>query len=243
MSTASQGRVQGAVRSLPGASGRGDDRFLLWMSPESPDFALAAIADGMGGHGGGGRAAETALAALEASVPRLLRASESEIDGILDASLREARRDLAALRARSLNFERAGTTLTCAVISHHRARVRHVGDSRLWRRRAGRWDLCSEDHSVAWRLYREGVLSPEERDASPLRHRLYRFLGRPDAVADEMTLPLQKGDALLFLTDGCSFEGRRGVASSYNAASMISEILPPSFVAKDDATALALVVD
>jgi serine/threonine protein phosphatase PrpC len=82
------------------------------------------------------------------------------------------------------------TTFTGLVIKSATAHVFHVGDSRLYRWRAGELELLTRDHRV-W-LSRD-------------REFLSRALGvEPHVDIDYRSLPAQAGDLYLFVTDGVS---------------------------------------
>lgn len=245
MAMTRRGELRGAARTRVGTRGRAEDRFLLRISRREGARALAAVADGMGGHGGGGSAAEVALAVLERHWRELEEAAPGGVSARLAHLHDEMRADIASLRRRGIATERAGTTLTAFMATNDQAWIHHIGDSRCWHLRGGEGRLLTEDHNIAWRLHREGSLSREERDESPFRHRLYRFLGRDDARPDWMQIPLEAGDGLLLVTDGSSLSRPdvEALTPPYNPEAMLDAALPEGLSLGDDATAVALVVD
>lgn len=83
--------------------------------------------------------------------------------------------------------------------------VAHVGDSRLYRIRGGRIDQLTEDHSLVWEQYREGLLSKEGLPSSPLKNIVTRALGmNPTVEVEVQEIDLQKEDLLVFCSDGLS---------------------------------------
>ncbi|NIV29094.1 MAG: SpoIIE family protein phosphatase, partial [Anaerolineae bacterium] len=62
----------------------------------------------------------------------------------------------------------------------------------------------TDDHSVPGALLRQGQITPEEADAHPHRHVLYRAVGLKPGVEVDIypSLALRHGDALLLCSDG-----------------------------------------
>jgi protein phosphatase len=81
--------------------------------------------------------------------------------------------------------------------------VAHVGDSRLYRLRDGRFERLTDDHSLVEELVRQGRLTPQEADEHPQRSIITRALG-PDAGVepDSRTWPARDGDVYLLCSDG-----------------------------------------
>jgi protein phosphatase len=83
------------------------------------------------------------------------------------------------------------------------ATVGHVGDSRVYRWRAGKLDRLTHDHSWVEDQVRAGVLTEDDARRHPRRNLLTRALtGAGEAQADFGWAPLVEGDALLLCTDG-----------------------------------------
>ncbi len=83
------------------------------------------------------------------------------------------------------------------------ATVAHVGDSRIYRWRAGRLDRLTRDHSWAQEQVDAGRMSEAEARTHPRRHLLTRAVsGGAPPVTDIGIVPLAPGDRLLLCTDG-----------------------------------------
>jgi protein phosphatase len=81
--------------------------------------------------------------------------------------------------------------------------VAHVGDSRLYRLREGRFERLTDDHTLVEELVRQGKLTPQEADHHPQRSIITRALGPEAAVeADSHTWPARDGDVYLICSDG-----------------------------------------
>jgi protein phosphatase len=81
--------------------------------------------------------------------------------------------------------------------------VAHVGDSRLYRLRAGVLEMLTRDHSQVQELVDRGILTPAQARVSTRRNFLSRALGTdPDVRIDCARHALQAGDAYLLCSDG-----------------------------------------
>ncbi len=162
------------------------DYVASWLAGPALHGVVVAVADGVGGHAGGRVAAETtARGFLDAYL------SQPETVGVRRAAARAAESMNAWVHAQGrADPARAGmaTTLTVAVLRHRTLHVLHVGDSRLYRLRAGSLVQLTTDH------VHEG---PEQG------HVLRRAVGLEDVLrADFASEPLVEGDRLLLTTDG-----------------------------------------
>ena len=134
------------VCSHPGRVRRtNEDDYLLGAVPGSGEL-LAAIADGMGGLAGGAEASRIALRSLGSVV----------LDGPVPGPVQERLRlGCGAARDRVLDAAAAvpalrdmGTTLTALLLRPDAATIAHVGDTRVYRLRAGRIEQLTTDHAV-----------------------------------------------------------------------------------------------
>lgn len=172
-------------------------------------FALAAIADGMGGHDHGDRASAIAIETLAEHVVKSyvqpdhpLTAAQTDpnaVDEMLAAGVWMAH---TAIRR---EVPGGGSTLTCLLVADEQLHVTHVGDSRLYMVKAGGVDILTRDHLIVRRMEEVGILTHEEADRHPQRHVLSRALGMDDEMEiDSGHRPLQPSTAyrLLLCTDG-----------------------------------------
>jgi serine/threonine protein phosphatase PrpC len=164
-----------------------------------PEIGLWAIADGMGGHGGGDLASEAVVAALGTigepeSAAEFLAQFEDRIIRV-NAELR------ALAKARAARVLGA-TVVAILVHGSHYACV-WCGDSRAYRLRAGALTQMSRDHSEVQDLIDRGVLEPHEARNWPRRNVITRALGVADQAALEMgDGPIMAGDRFLLCSDG-----------------------------------------
>ena len=178
----------GKVRKL------NEDRFLC-----REDAGVWAIADGMGGHGGGGTASKLVMDLL-CTVPgkQPLNLLLNEVEERIEKAQAELRK-----LAWQSNQRIMGTTLVALLLRQGYGVFLWVGDSRLYRLREGRLYQMTMDHSQVFNYISTGMLSPEEARMHPLRNRITRAVGTPDGPNMDLDMTvLQAGDRYLLCTDG-----------------------------------------
>ncbi len=160
-----------------------------------------AVADGMGGRGGGALAARTAI---DRFVERVAADPAADLRDIVTAVNTDV---LAA--ADVAGIERVGTTLLAAIVGGPVVTVVHVGDCRAYRSsgRRGepvRFDVLTDDHNVRAELLAAGLEVADYRDRGVALHGLTSFLGLEHDVLriDVIAVAARAGDRLLLCTDG-----------------------------------------
>ena len=188
-----------------------EDAFLV-----DTESSLFVVADGMGGHAGGGTASSIAVATIEervhaarAAAPASFAAPTAEDAAHFPAVLRQAVE--AACRAiygaaqEDPSLAGMGTTVTAALVAGRTAFVAHVGDSRCYLVRGGRIFQLSEDHSLVNEQLKAGAITEEEARQSRFRNIITRSVGfEEDVLVDVVGLELEKGDAIVLCCDGLS---------------------------------------
>jgi serine/threonine protein phosphatase PrpC len=164
------------------------------------DEILMVIADGMGGHRGGERAARMAVGTLG----KLVREGEGSPRERLEAAILRANTEIHRLSQRDSRLRGMGTTLAALLISPDApVLIAHVGDSRVYRLRAGQLAPLTEDHSLVAKFVREGTLSPEQAREHPSRNQIYQAVGtREEVLPDFTSEEPRSGDAFILCSDG-----------------------------------------
>ena len=111
-------------------------------------------------------------------------------------------RAIEAARQASPSLVAMATTAVVVLFAKTAVGIGHIGDSRIYLRRAGEVQLLTRDHSVVQRMVSEGVLSAAEAKNHPNGHILTRSLGQQDAQMEVAILPMQPDDLLLLCSDG-----------------------------------------
>ncbi len=179
-----------------------------------PDLGFFVVADGLGGHRAGEvasrMAVDTLRAALESTddddlTPITDPTGSTSIGGRrLVIAVEEANR---RIRDASRDPAHAGMGSTVAAVlfdeRHDVVAVCHVGDSRVFRIRAGSVDQLTEDHTVVQQWVREGRMAADDAQTSPHRHMITQALGTQDLVRPGLRLERpQPGDVFVLTSDG-----------------------------------------
>ena len=168
---------------------------------ELPDFTLAIVCDGMGGHVGGAQASSLAVrtihdALMELHGKPILQSLEQAIE----------RTNLVIYEAARKNHRLMGmgTTAAVAAITNDACYIAHVGDSRVYLLRRGQVQQLTRDHTMVNLFVDAELLSPEDAATHPEAHVLSRSLGVERQVDVELASPIQlePGDVIFLCSDG-----------------------------------------
>ncbi|HEY4220104.1 MAG TPA: cyclic nucleotide-binding domain-containing protein, partial [Myxococcota bacterium] len=98
-----------------------------------------------------------------------------------------------------------GTTLTMMLVLKNVAVMGHVGDTRLYMRRAGRLHQLSEDHTYINEMVRRGMATLDDLKKGPYANVITRAVGiQPNVRVDTLLFDLLAGDTFLLCSDGLS---------------------------------------
>lgn len=193
---------------------RAENEDAVYISPpavtegENPRGRLVAVADGMGGHSGGGFASAMACGALTTYYRRPLNEPPPWTAATLERHLFETvfRIDRLVRRTASsrIVLRHMGTTLSCLLLTPDRSIVAHVGDSRIYRWRRDYLTCLTTDHTFVQEMIFEGEVDPESAHLHPLRHLLTNVVGtvEPLSHVDHRIDRIQAGDRFLLCSDG-----------------------------------------
>ncbi len=158
----------------------------------------AVLADGAGGHEGGGVASGLAVSSILDSFRHCAMPCAAQ----LEAWVRAANENLLREQQKRSELADMHTTLVvCLVNQRTRSAVwAHVGDSRIYHFHHERCLSRTRDHSIA-----QWVADHKPNNNIPARNALYTALGEPqEALQVSISSPvlLQAGDWLLLCSDG-----------------------------------------
>jgi protein phosphatase len=98
-----------------------------------------------------------------------------------------------------------GTTVVSSLFLDDVVVIGHVGDSRLYRAREGRFDQLTEDHSLLNDYIKMKHLTPEEIAVFPHKNVIVRALGMKASVEVDVIVDQPRlGDVYLMCSDGLS---------------------------------------
>jgi protein phosphatase len=96
-----------------------------------------------------------------------------------------------------------GSTLTVLALSGDRFHLAHVGDSRAYLYRNGELRQLTQDHSVVWPLYENGILSKRDMTKHPQKNLITRSIGTYSQVEVDLSGDgASAGDVFLLCSDG-----------------------------------------
>jgi len=163
-----------------------------------------AVADGLGGHQGGEVASATALEPL-AALDGHAFADPGEAAAALAEAIRAGNAAVLDRAAGDPDLWGMGTTVTAAAAAGERfLQLAHVGDSRAYLLREGRFEQLTTDHTVVGELVRRGRLTPAQAAIHPERSILTRAVGLDPSIPVDTPDPLElhPGDQVLLCSDG-----------------------------------------
>ena len=166
------------------------------------DTQIYAVCDGMGGEEGGEDASITAVRCLKQYIQS--QANPEESQQVRDAL--QSISDTIDANAQAKGYH-SGTTIAMLMIRHGKARVVHVGDSRVYQMRNKQLKRMTVDHSEVQRMFAMGLIREEEMDTHPRRHVINQYLGMPreDALVSPTVSekePLETGARYVICSDG-----------------------------------------
>ncbi|MBR0163719.1 MAG: Stp1/IreP family PP2C-type Ser/Thr phosphatase [Lachnospiraceae bacterium] len=157
------------------------------------------VADGMGGHNGGGYASRFTV---ETMVEEISVSSLHDARQILKNAITSANEKL---REKALSDEELygmGTTVVAATLKGKELLVANVGDSRLYII-GDTIRQITKDHSLVEEMVRMGGIDEETARHRPDKNIITRAVGAMDRVqVDFFKVKMREGDIILMCTDG-----------------------------------------
>lgn len=174
------------------------------------EYAVAMVADGMGGHRAGDVASRMALDIVGKRLQEKLlhfRTGTSQAMPMQFAEqiVGEANTAIHAAARQQANCSGMGTTLALAIFHGEQVTLLHVGDSRIYRLRNGQLQLLTRDDSMLHDQVDLGLIAAEDTGDSHNRHLVTQALGASEHVTvHRQEETLCAGDFFLLCTDGLS---------------------------------------
>lgn len=177
-----------------------------------PELGLYMVCDGMGGHAAGEVASEAAALAVQGWIrehrDRITSyddtgAARDALLKLVEEAVQLASREVYKIATASGGKAGMGTTLTLVLLTHTIGVLGHVGDSRLYLRRAGRTYQLSEDHTYVREMTRRGMTTLEAAKKGPYANVITRAVGiQPTVRVDTLLFDVLADDTLLLCSDG-----------------------------------------
>lgn len=144
------------------------------------DTLVLAVADGLGGCGGGDLAAAAVTKSLCVRFLDHPDLTDSGIGGLFN----EVNLEVLSLQTGNLRMKSTGVALFAV---GNRAMWAHAGDSRLYYFKNGRLNAHTADHSVSYMAYRTGEISLSQIRLHEDRSRVLRAFGAETTIRPEIS--------------------------------------------------------
>jgi len=191
---------------------------------------LIAVADGMGGHAAGEVASSTVIQTFKDQLETLPQ-SPNDFKNWLVTTTNLSHATIGDLIAADPEKRGMGTTFSTIAVLENKIGVGHIGDSRIYRSRDGKFEQISIDHTYVQSLVDSGEITQAEAAIHPRRNLLIRAIdGIHDVAMDIDLLDVKVGDRYLLCSDGLT-----GVVSDNQIAEQLSK--------PDLTTAVAQLID
>jgi len=182
-----------------------------------PDLGLFIVADGMGGHNAGEVASRQSIESIVeflrdvpsdlSSWPVTVDSSLSPAESRIVGAVKLANRDVCKLSMEHPEYHGMGTTLVGMLLDPENAGVAiaHVGDSRAYRLREGKFVKVTLDHSWVEEQLQRGIITPEEAKNHRWKNVITRALGNKLEVDVEVqSVDVRPNDVYMLCSDGLS---------------------------------------
>jgi serine/threonine protein phosphatase PrpC len=178
------------------------------------ELQLFVVADGMGGHAGGGTASRIAVETIDRELRRVrglerspfgahTALQDSPIPEVVRVAVEKACGAIFGAAQEDPRLAGMGTTTIALLIHDRYAFFAHVGDSRAYLMRGDLIQQISEDHSLVNEQIKAGMITPEEAKHSRYKNIITRSVGFEEEVqVDVMGLVAEPGDTFLLCSDG-----------------------------------------
>ncbi|KJU82749.1 serine/threonine protein phosphatase [Candidatus Magnetobacterium bavaricum] len=172
-----------------------------------PEKGVYIVSDGMGGHAAGDLASKLVVEML----PLLLNKRMKDITTLnspkateqLNVALTELNEQVRSISKSKPGLSGMGATVVLLLVREMTALLAHMGDSRAYLLRNGKFKQLTMDHSVIQVLINSGEIKPEEASNHPARGKITRCIGMTgEALPETMLLDLKPRDRILLCSDG-----------------------------------------
>ncbi len=195
--------------------------------PNHKKGVLMAIADGMGGHGGGEIASQITVDTL---IETYYNDPSPSITESLKEAFLKANEAVIAKQLENAELARMGATLVAVVIRKTNMYFAHAGDSRGYLIFDNEISQFTEDHSFVASLVKAGAITEEEALTHPERHVITKAIGLSSDLtveASQIDHSLEKGLYLLLCCDGL-----HGVVADEDILSAVNQYKEPKIISE-----------
>jgi len=174
---------------------------------------LVVLADGMGGYNAGEVASGMATTVIITEMQQSLqKVQPHEIDAKTNQQVAARLVREQVMKANTSIYQAAqsqpqyagmGTTLVVCLFYDNKVLVAHLGDSRLYLLRDGKFKQVTRDHSLLQEQIDSGLITPEQAKNAQHKNLVTKALGIDPSVEPEIhEYPARTGDIYLLCSDG-----------------------------------------
>lgn len=177
------------------------DSFLVQVLPcsSNKNGLLAIVADGVGGASAGNVASSTAVEFIK----KHNFDNDPKPQDALKQVMKSANEEIYGLSCSHKEYRGMATTCSVLLIKGDQVVSGHVGDSRIYRIRAGKIERLTEDHTLPMKLFKEGRITSTELADHPQSNVLTRALGSRESVDIDISRSfLDESDTYILCSDG-----------------------------------------
>ena len=174
---------------------------------------LVVLADGMGGYNAGEVASGMATTVIVTEMRQLLTgvkphdvdkgSSEEVAARLVREQVLKANTSIYQAAQSQPQYAGMGTTLVVCLFYDNKMTVGHLGDSRLYRLRDGKFTQVTRDHSLLQEQIDSGIITAEQAKHAQHKNLVTKALGIDPTVEPEIhEYPTRPGDIYLLCSDG-----------------------------------------
>jgi PPM family protein phosphatase len=178
-----------------------------------PGNGLVVLADGMGGYNAGEVASGMATTVIVTEMRQILSGAKPyQVDAktkeeiaprIVREQVLKANTSIYQAAQTQPQYAGMGTTLVVCLFYDNRMLVAHLGDSRLYMLRDGKFKQVTRDHSLLQEQIDSGIITAEQAKKAAHKNLVTKALGIDPTVEPEIhEYPTKPGDIYLLCSDG-----------------------------------------
>lgn len=202
------------------------------LEGETHSFTALILSDGMGGAAAGEYASSMTVSTVKEMLFDGLfkgdpvKFATSDLKAFITTAVVEANQRIYQKAQANPDMEGMGATLVVVFVYDEMLTIGHVGDSRAYLLREGRFKQVTRDHSFVQELIDTGKLTPEQAAKHPNKNVITRAMGVAEKVQPDCTqMPIFVGDVLLVCSDGLT-----GYSDERTVARLLKEKAAEPFV-------------
>jgi len=163
---------------------------------EQNEYILFALCDGLGGHGGGEIASQTAVDAI-------IAAARTDDENLIDRCMNSADESVLKKTQGDNDLKNMKTTAVLLFVRGSIAQWAHMGDSRLYYFRKHKYVKRTLDHSIPQTLVAIGEIKESEIRHHADRNKLLKcFPSEGKSFEKSEAVNVSKGDSFVLMSDG-----------------------------------------